>query len=274
MLGALLLAPAASAAPRIVTLAPHLAELVCAIGACKQLAGVVRYTDYPAEAAAKPLVGDAINVNFELLLALKPDLVLVWDGGTSAQTIARLRELELRVEPVRIRTLNDVAKAMHHIGQLSGNSAGAGLAVNFYYHRLDRLRRDNAGKSKLRVMYQIELDPIYTITERSPINEAITLCGGENIFARLPQIAPTVGREAVLAANPDVVLFTQQDDVRGIRKLWRQWPKMRAAAFGTLYTLDANLMDRQAPRLLDGVEQLCQALDQARARLGNTPAAR
>lgn len=252
---------------RIVTLAPHLAELVCAAGACDKLVGVVRFTDYPAEAAARPKVGDAINLNYEQILALRPDLVLSWDGGTSPQVVARLRELNLLVVPIQIRTLNDVAGALARVGQLAGSKTAAGLAVSLYYRRLDALRKANRRKSRLKVMYQIELGPIYTISARSPINEAISLCGGDNVFARLPQIAPTVSLEAVVAADPDVVVFSQQDDVAKIRAFWAQWPQARAPRANNLFTVDSNLLDRQSPRMLGGVEQLCLAFDRARQHL-------
>jgi iron complex transport system substrate-binding protein len=116
-------------------------------------------------------------------------------------------------------------------------------------------------------MYQIESDPVFTISERSPISEAIRLCGGVNVFAQLQPIASTVSYEALLAANPDVVVYAQQDDADKIRELWARWPSTRAQQTGNLYSVDANLLARQSPRMLDGVEQLCAVLDRARERL-------
>lgn len=261
-----LLSQPAAAAERIVTLAPHLAELVCAAGGCEKLVGVVKYTDYPANAATKPLIGDALNLNYEQLLALRPDLVLAWDGGTSPQTLARLKELQLRVEPVRIRSLRDIATALDRVGHIAGSRTASTLAVNLFYRRYDALAAANAAKPRIRVMYQIETDPVYTVTARSPINEAMSVCSGENVFAALPHIAPTVSVEAVVAADPDVVIYSQQDDVQKMKAFWAKWPQAKAQRLGNLYPIDGNLLDRQSPRLLDGVEQLCAIFDRARMR--------
>lgn len=262
----------AHAAQRIVTLAPHLAELVCAVGACDQLVGVVKYTDYPAQAAALPLVGDAVNLNLEQLVALKPDLVLAWEGGTSIQTIERVHKLGVPVETIAVRRLRDIGNALYRVGQLTGTSTAAGFASNMFYRRLEQIRNEHWKKSKLKVMYQIETDPVYTVSSRSPIHEAIDICGGINVFAGLKGIAPTVGLESVVAANPDAVVFAEQDDVTRIRAFWARWPQTKVQMTGTLYPVNANLLARQSPRLLDGVEQLCARLDDARQQLLKKPA--
>lgn len=270
LLAALLLASAAPAraAERIITLAPHLAELVCTVGACKKLAGVVLYTDYPPEAKARPLVGDALNLNYEEIVALQPDLVLSWDGGTAPETVQRLRQLGLRVEPIRVRTLRDIAGALIQIGELAGTGTSARFAAKLFYTRLEQLRNTYWKRSRLRIMYQIESDPVYTVTDRSPISEAIKLCGGDNVFAKLTQIAPAISVEALLAANPEVVVFARQDNPPKIREFWARWPQAQAQRRGTLYEVDGNLLTRQSPRMLDGVEQLCNIFDQARTALG------
>lgn len=271
LLLALMAATPARAAERIITLAPHLAELVCTAGACKKLVGTVQYSDYPAEAATRPLIGDALNLDFERITALQPDLVLAWDGGTPIETVIRLRQLGLRVESIRIHKLRDVAAALTRIGDLAHVQTAARFAANLYFHRLEKLRNANWTKNRLRVMYQIESGPVYTISARSPIHEALKLCGGDNVFGALQQVAPVVSSESVVAADPDVVLFAQQDDSQKIRNFWSQWPQAKAQRLGTLYPVNSKLLARQSPRLLDGVEQLCGVLDQARQQMASLP---
>lgn len=251
---------------RIVTLAPHLAELVCASGGCERLVGVSRYTDYPARAAALPQIGDAATVNLEQVLALKPDLVLAWDGGTPPDNIARLRALGLRVELVRVRSLKEIADALWQIGGWMNTRVAAGIAVNLYYGHLDNLRKRYWQALPLRVMYQIEHNPIFTVSSLSPIDEAIRTCGGRNVFENLPRVAPVVSLEAVLAADPEVVVFAQQDNGVAIRELWARWPQATAQKNGNLYAVDADLLARQSPRLLDGIELLCKVFDLVRAK--------
>ncbi|HUP91412.1 MAG TPA: cobalamin-binding protein [Solimonas sp.] len=248
----------------MITLAPHLAEMVCAVGGCGQLVGVVEYTDFPAEAAAKPKIGNAFAADPERVLALRPDLVLAWDGGNPPAMTERLRSLGVPVRSLAVRSLDDVAARLLDIGGLLGREDQACAVAQQYRDRLAALRTRYAGRPRLRVLYQIEVEPLFTINRTSPISEAIELCGGVNVFGGLPQLSAPVNKEAVLAADPDVVVFSRQDYVEQIRAFWARWPQAKAQARGHLYTVDANLLERQSPRLLDGVEQLCEVLEQAR----------
>lgn len=265
LLAILLWSGAATAANRVVTLAPNLAELVCAAGGCGRLVGVSSYTDFPSQITKLPDVGDAYALNLEAVIALKPDLVLAWGGGTSPQTLARLRDLGLHVEPVSVQGLAGVADALLQVGRLLGTQATASAAADAYLKHLDALRERYRDAPKLRVMYQIEADPAFSISGKSPISSAIALCGGINVFAGLRQIAAPVSKEAVLAANPDVVVYGR-DDARGVRDYWRGFPQATAVRNGDLYALDTEALERPAPRMLDGVERLCAALDQARGK--------
>jgi iron complex transport system substrate-binding protein len=257
----------ATAAERVVALAPHLAELACAAGGCDRLVGAVAWSDFPEQVQRLPKVGDAWAVNIEQVLALKPDLVLAWDGGTPRAIVERLRSLQLRVEAVQIRRLDEVPGALERIGGWLGTAAVAQQAAADYRQRLKQLRQAHAGAAKLRVFYQIEANPPYSVNRDSPISEAIALCGGTNLFADLPTLAAPVDRETILVRDPQAILYTRQDDVAAIRAYWRRSPPVAATRAGALYELDGNLLDRATPRLLDGVQQVCLALADARRRL-------
>ena len=266
----LVFAASAAAADRIVTLSPHLAELTCAAGACDRLVGVVAWSDFPESVGQLPQVGDAWAVNVERVVGLAPDLVLAWDGGTPRETIERLRGLKLRVEAVAIRRLDEVPRALRQIGGWLGTTAVAQRVADDYAQRLQRLRARHAQASPVRVLYQIEANPPYSVNRDSPISEAIALCGGENLFADLPALAAPVEREAILARDPQAILYPKQDDVGAIREFWRRAPAVSATRLGALYALDGNLLDRATPRLLAGVEQVCAALSDARAKIRAT----
>jgi len=257
----------AGAAPlRVVTLAPHLTELVCAAGGCGKLVGVSAYSDYPPQVRQLPQISDATTVNLEAVLGLKPDLILAWDSGTSPETMARLRGLGLRVEPLRMRGLDDVAAALEQTGALLGTAAVAHAAAQAYSERLARLRARWRGAAPIRVVYQIETAPAYSINRDSPISAAMALCGGVNVFADLPRVAAPVSAEAMLAAAPEAVIFGGEENAQAIRDYWARLASAPAVRYDNLYPVDANLLGRAAPRLLDGVEQVCTVLDRARAR--------
>lgn len=257
-------APAAPAAERIVTLAPHLAELVCAVGACAQLVGVVAYTDAPPRAAALPQVGNAVTVNLEALLALRPSRVLAWAGGTPAATIARLRGLGLSVDAIAIRDLDGIAPVLEGLGAELGHARQGRAAAGAYRARLQGLRARYAGRPRLRAFYQLGSAPAYTINRDSPISAALDLCGADNVFASLPMLSAAVSAEAVLAADPDVVLYGADEDRSGLAAYWARLAPARAADPARRLAVDANALTRQSPRLLDGIAGLCAGLDRVR----------
>jgi iron complex transport system substrate-binding protein len=254
----------AVAAGRIVALAPHLAELVCAVDACERLVGVVAYTDAPPRAAAQPQVGDAFSVNLEAVLRLQPDLVLAWDGGTPPATVQRLRGLGLRVETLAIGDLDGIGAALLRLGEWI-EAPAAEAAVAAYRERLAGLRARYRDRARLRAFYQTETDPAFSLNRRSPIHEALLLCGADNVFADLPALAAAVGAEAVIAARPDVVVHSQQEDAAAIARYWRRFPQLPPADARRRVVVDGNTLTRQSPRMLDGVEQLCEGLDRVRA---------
>lgn len=259
-------AVAAGAAERVVALAPHLAELSCAAGGCSKLVGVVNFTDFPAQAEKLPHVGDAFSVNTEAIIGLKPDLVLAWDGGTPPETVERLSSLGLHVEAIKVRTLADVATALERVGQLLGTADAGKSAAAAYRKRLAEISARYRGAKPLRVMYQIEANPAFTINQQSPISEVIALCGGVNVFASLPQLAAPVTKESVLAANPDVVIYGEQDMGAEIRHYWAAFPQSKVQKHHNLYPVNASLLGRYSQRMLDGAEQVCAALQTARSK--------
>ena len=258
---------ATARADGVVSLAPHLTEMICAAGACDQLRGVDRYSNYPAQVEQLPRVADAFGANAEAILALNPDMVLSWDGGTSEQTVAQLRRVGLRVEPIRVRTLEDLGMALLRVGALLGTEDAACAAEENFREQISGLRARYAQAPAIAVMYQQSAEPIFTVNRDSPISEALALCGAQNIFDDYPQLAGPVGREAVLARDPGAIVFSRQDNAQAIRQGWLKFSTVRAVAFDNLIEIDADKLARATPRMAQGIAELCEALDGARARL-------
>jgi iron complex transport system substrate-binding protein len=261
-----LAAGAAPAAPRIVSLAPHLTEIAYAAGAGAALVGTVEYSDYPEAARSLPRVGDGWRVDLERVLALRPDVVLAWSSGTPAATIERLRALRLRVVEVPTYRLADVPAALRSLGDLAGTRAAAEPAAVRFEAEVQRLRERHAGAGPVTVFLQIDDEPLFTVNGRHVISEVVELCGGRNVFADLPQIAPQVDIEAVLARDPQVILSTD-DTAADPRARWLRWPQLAAVRHGAIYALPSDTVARASPRLVEGVSAVCEALDDARRRL-------
>lgn len=257
---------AAAGAERIVTLSPHLAELVHAAGAGDRLVATVAFSDHPIEVVDLPQVGDAFRIDLERLAAVDPDLVLAWSGGTPLTAIEEIERLGYRVVALHTETLGDIARQLREIGTLAGSPDRAEAAADAFETRLVALRARYRDASPVRVFYQIAERPLYTIGGTHSLSDAIALCGGVNVFAGVKGMAPLVSDEAVLAAGPQVMLtgVHPPGDGPGPLSKWARWSDLPAVRDGHLYQLDATVMGRPTPRLLDGVERMCGLIAKAR----------
>lgn len=254
-------------ARRIVSLAPHLTENLFAAGAGGRVVGVVDYSDYPEAARRIAGVGDYSLPNLEAIVALRPDLVVAWRGGNPDAVLRKLRRLGLNVYETEPGRLDDIANSIEQLGRLAGTQAVAEKAAARFRQRLAALRARHAARPPVPVFYQIWHQPLMTVGGDQIISDAISLCGGENVFASLPGMAPSVSIEAVLAADPEAIVASGmgRDTPVGLED-WRRWTRLKAAARGNLFFVPADLMQRPTPRLLDGAEQLCRHLETARGR--------
>lgn len=249
---------------RVVTLAPHLAELVFAVGAGDLLVGVSAYTDYPEPVKALPVIGDAFMVDQEQLALLRPDFLLAWESGTAAHVVDRLRLAGFQVEVVRTRSLGDVGRALEHVGALTGHAEEAGEVARRYREALHELADQYASRVPVRVFYQVAQRPIYTINGDHYVSELIESCGGRNIFEDLRDLAPVVSEEAVLERDPEVLLAAGDAD-QDVFGNWQHWPGLSANRYRNHYLLPAAEIGRASPRLISAGRTLCDALENGRA---------
>ncbi|MCB1906056.1 MAG: cobalamin-binding protein [Rhodocyclaceae bacterium] len=257
----------AAPARRIVSLAPHVTELVYAAGAGGQLVGVVSFSDYPPAAAELPRIGSYNALDLEAVAALHPDLAVAWRSGNREAHLQRLRALGIPVFVSEARSLEEVATSIEQIGMLAGTGESAAAAAGAFRARHAALRAGYQGKVPVRMFYQVWNDPLMTINGEHLISAVIRLCGGENVFADLRQLAPKVNEEAVLAADPEAIVASGMDQARPEwLDGWRRWPGLAAVARDNLFFIPPDLLQRHTPRVLDGAEQLCRQLDIARSR--------
>lgn len=254
-------------AERIVSLSPHLTELTFAAGAGQKLVGVVDYSDYPEAAAELPRIGDAFRVDYEVISLLNPDLVLAWRGGTSRETIERLQSLGYRVVELDAVRLEDIIEQLLVIGRLAGTEAAAQRVATELEREVTTLRARNSNKPPISVFFQIAAEPLFSITGNHVISDIIDVCGGRNVFAALPGLAPPVDVEAVVAANPDVIIAPGKQGDPVWMERWRSLAGLAAVQGGHLYTVDRDLISRSGPRIIDGAVEICTALDKARASM-------
>jgi iron complex transport system substrate-binding protein len=252
-------------ARRVVALAPNLVEQLYAIGAGSRVVATSEHADHPAAARALPRVAAAGSIDLERLIAAKPDLVLVWGGGTSQAQQAALARLGLPVYVAEAATLEAVASSMERLGVLTAAPDAAAAAAR-YRAEFAELRARYAGRAPLRVFYQVWPVPLMTLGGRHLLTEAMALCGGRNVFAGIDALAPTVSTEAVLAADPQLIVAAEPGArANGALEHWQRYAGLSAVRAGALVTLDADRLTRAGPRLPAEIARLCAAIDQRRA---------
>lgn len=254
-------------ARRIVSLAPHVTETLFAAGAGPYLVGAVDYSDYPEAARKIPRVGGYAKLDLEAVAALKPDLAVGWASGNAPAHIEKLRALGIPVYLAQPERIDDVAANLERYGELAGTQATARTAADAFRTRLAELRTQYGTRPAVRTFYQIWKQPLMTVGGGQVISHVIQLCGGTNVFADLKPLAPKVTVEAVIAADPEVIVASGMGEARPEwLDDWRQWTGMSAVRRDNLYFIPPDLLQRHTPRLVDGAARLCAQLETARGK--------
>ena len=254
-------------AHRIVSLAPHVTELLYAAGAGDAVVGAVAYSDYPAAAKTIPRVGSGAGLDIEAIVALRPDLIIGWQTGNPAWQIERLAKLGFPVFMTEPRHIDDVGDLLARFGRLAGTEQAAGKSADEFRRHAARLRARYSGRPTVTVFYQLLDSSLLTVNGRHLISDVIKLCGGNNVFADLPALVPRIDTESVLRKNPEAIVASGDEPLwPEWRDRWRNWQMLSAVEHDNLFLIPPDLMHRHSPRILEGAERVCAVLDQARAR--------
>lgn len=255
----LLACTSASAVERVVSLAPSLSEIMLDLDAADLLVGVLDGGERPAALAGMPSVGRYGQVEMETLIALKPDLLLLWPGSVSAAQRAQLEGLGIATFIAEPHSLDQLAEQFALIGARIGRAEQGRRVQARFASGLAELRQRYARAEPLRVFYQVWNQPLYTVGGSQIISDAIAVCGGRNVFADLQLPAPQVSVESVLARDPQVILGASAAQLDG----WRTWTQLAAVRRGQLWSVPDMGLERPSLQMLEATAQLCRQLAQA-----------
>lgn len=255
-------------AQRIVSLAPHVTELLFAAGAGNKLAAVTDYSDYPEAAKKIPSIGNIFALDLERLLAIKPDLIVIWGTGNARVLAEKLRGHHLVVYESEPRNYEMIASSIEKLGKLAGSEKEAQQFSSDFRQRLQKLRQTYQlapNTPAVGVFYQMIQRPLMTPNDQHMISAAIRLCGGKNVFGHLKDFSATISQEAVLAANPDMLL-TSGENTESLAS-WKQFSMLSAVRKQQMYAIKGDWLNRSGPRILDATEALCQHISTARKKM-------
>lgn len=255
---------------RIITLSPHLAEIVAELGATNQLVGVSDASNFPNAVKNIKVVSDFQNINLELIKQLKPDLILIWKSGTSAKQQAALQSIFKGTNTQLVQSdaisLMDISNEFERLGKIIGKEKNAQEVAKKFQADLKKIEVDNQRKSQVTVFYQAWPSPVMTINGKHLISDMIKVCGGKQIFENEKILVPTVSIEAVIERNPEVVItaseFTNSSTNNDL--IWKKYPNMKVNQLGGYLSINGDLMTRPTSRALIATQQICSFLDQVR----------
>jgi iron complex transport system substrate-binding protein len=254
-----------SVANRIISLSPNTTEILFHIGAGNKIVGADEYSNYPPAANDIIRVNNHAAANYELIISLKPDLVIAWQSGNGEKIIARLRELGLPVFVVETQSMADIPSLYKRLGRLSGQSKKADQQAEIFADKLQQLHQAFASRAEVRTFYQIWNDPLMTLNGDHILTDIIELCGGVNVFEDSAALVPYVNMESVLAKDPQVIISggVSKNDLWDLG-IWQQWSGLSAVKNRQIYSIPSDLLQRHSDRILQGAELVCQYLEQAR----------
>lgn len=250
---------------RIISLAPNLTELAYAAGMGPRIVAVTAYSDYPEAAARLPQVGDAFRLDWERIVALKPDLVLAWGSSLSARDRAAFAKLGLKVLVLEPRRLENIPRLLRLFGALAATVAEADAAASAFGRQADDLRRRYADRPPVRAFIQIAGAPLLTVNGAHIISDVLRLCGADNVFAAAPLLTPAVSDEALLKEQPHILLgiAANREQEEQTMSAWRKLPLL-AAKQGRTGFIHPDLISRATPRILQGAARVCELVEAAR----------
>ena len=242
---------------RAVSLAPNLTEIVFAVGAGEKLVGRTSYDNFPLEAQKIPTVGDTLNPNIENIIALKPQIVLVSTASQIETFTSQLETQNIAVFVTNPNGLDDIYKSIYQIGEIFNKNEKAREVVDNLKQRVADIEARTATAENARVFLQISKEPLFTIGEESFLNDLINRAGGISVTGNVPTAYPKLSKETALALNPEVIILSDSEDNKEPNEVFKNSPALQN---NKIFRINADLISRPGPRIVDALEQIARDL--------------
>lgn len=246
---------------RIVSLSPGATEMLFAAGAGDRLVATVDYSNVPAAAKRVPRIGDVTAIDLERLVALHPDVVVVWPGGGNPAQIDKIAQLGIPIYRQQVNKLADLPASLRRLGALAADKTVSERAERDIEAQLARMGHEYGRGKHPTVLLEVWNRPIYTVGGTHLLSDALTLCGARNVFGDLQEQGPVIDAEAVIARNPDIIVAAAPPG-EGASWLneWKRFPSLNAVSSGRLISFEDQALSRLGPSVVPATEALCKAL--------------
>ncbi len=248
---------------RIVSLAPNITEILFSLGLEEEVVGVSIHCNFPEKAKSKVRVGSFINIDFERIVSLKPDLIIATGAGNTRDMVERLERLGFPTYVIFQKKFDDVLTSIGHLSQVVDREKEALSIIQKMRRRKQRVVELTQGFPRPKVFLQIGEAPIVTVGKGSFADDLIHLAGGENIAGREKEMYPRLGMEEILKRSPEVILVSSMNpkgDYQRIVQEWARWKMIPAVKNGRVHLINSDLIDRPSPRIIDGLEEMARVI--------------
>lgn len=242
---------------RAVSLAPNLTEIAFAVGAGDKLVGVTSYCNYPAEARKIRQIGDTLNPNIENIIALKPQIVLVSTASQMENFTKTLERQNIAVFVTSPNGLEDIYKSIDKIGEIFGKNENAKQIVEQLKRRVAAVEAKTNAAKDTKVFVQIDKNSLYTVGKESFITDLINRGGGASVTENVETAYPNISRETAFALNPEAIILSESPDNDAPNEVFKNSPAVKN---NKVFKIDADILSRPAPRIVDALEQIARAL--------------
>jgi len=252
-----------SAPMRIISLAPSITEMIYFLGLGDRLVGVTRFSTFPREAQGKPKVGIYTNINIEKVISLNPDLVIGTMDGNRREDVEMLEGVDIPVYVINPRTVGQVLDTLERLGEICGVTDRSERLVLSLRERVLRVERAVRNREKPLVLLVINVRPLMSVNCNTIHHNIIQLAGGRNMTGDQPITYPKLNIEEVIRKGPDVIIISSMERGKEFDKAkqeWFRWSTVPAVSKGKVYLIDSDLIDRPAPRIVSGLEEMARLL--------------
>lgn len=247
------------AAPkRIVSLQPATTEMLFAIGAGPRLIGRTTWDLWPDSAKLVADLGDGIRPNVEAILAVHPDLVVLYASSDNRNAARTLRAAKIPTLAIKVDRIADFQRAMRLLGAATGDSARAAVVEDTVMKSLERARTATAGRARPTVFWHMWDNPLLTIGQGSYLSELVGIAGGRNIYDSLPDPSPQIAFEDLARRDPDIILAAPQGVARIVAD--PAWKQLRAVKSRRVLAVDTALVFRPSVRLGEAALSLARLI--------------
>ncbi|MGE5350529.1 MAG: ABC transporter substrate-binding protein [Acidobacteriota bacterium] len=243
---------------KVVSLAPNLTEMIYSLGLGNRLVGNTLYCTYPPEARKVTKVGDMLTIDYEKILSLKPDLILITVEGNAKDSYTKLKNLGFKVFVSNPRSFDGIKKTYADLGKIFMKTRQADSTISLWQAQFDSIRAAAEKLPHPKALFFVGFNPVMVAGKNTFINEILTSAGLTNIAGDSPQNYPVYSREEILKRNPDYLIMTgtseKEKDV--IKNSYPEWKSLSAVKNDKILVVDPDLYLRPGPRFIQALKDL------------------